>query len=334
MGSDVEQRANRLLKGIVSDDLLNPYMQLLALGECPSDEAADVLGAQELVMALTDSGMAHIRSAGPARPRRLVPIPPELALHGALSNMTRQLLADHERLLDGQRRIAEAQPAPDIPTGESSAMSQLVQIITDREEIGDLSRALISTARFDWLTLDNQAVERPIDELSAAPPLPSFGGQVRCRSIYETQIAEHPLGSQAIEAGVKAGEEARLLPKIGMKMKLADESIALVPLTPTGMSGAMLIRSAVVVGALREYFELLWERAIPFGEAEPQSPLNEVQNTILGLLTQGLSDESIGRRLGLSTNTVRRHITHIREELGVETRWAAGAAAVRRGWIK
>jgi DNA-binding CsgD family transcriptional regulator len=334
MGSDVEQKANRLLKGIVSDDLLNPYMQLLTLGDCPSDEAADVLGTREHVKALTDSGMAHIRSGGATRPGRLVPIPPELALHGALANMTRQLLATHERLLDGQRRIAEALPAPDISAGESSSMSQLVQIITDPEEIGNLSRALMSTARFDWLTLDNRSIERPLDELSAAPPLPSFEGQVRCRSIYEIQIAEQPVGSKVIEAGVKAGDEARLLPKIGMKMKLADESIALVPLTPTGMSGAMLIRSAVVVGALREYFELLWERAIPFGEAEPQSPLNDVQNTILGLLTQGLSDESIGRRLGLSTNTVRRHITHIREQLGVETRFAAGAAAVRRGWIK
>jgi len=41
----------------------------------------------------------------------------------------------------------------------------------------------------------------------------------------------------------------------------------------------------------------------------------------------------IGRRLDLSKNTVQRHFTALREALGAETRFAAGAAAVRRGRI-
>nr|WP_237418099.1 helix-turn-helix transcriptional regulator [Actinomadura rayongensis] len=116
-------------------------------------------------------------------------------------------------------------------------------------------------------------------------------------------------------------------------MKLADEAIALLPLTPTGLSGALLIRSSVVVGALREYFELLWERAIPVWAASKQVPLTPVQTQILGLLAQGASDENIARRVGLGVTTVRRHIGAIRDELGAETRFAAGVAAVRRGWL-
>jgi DNA-binding CsgD family transcriptional regulator len=330
--SEVEQMAKTLLEGIVPDDLLIPYMQLLVLEGCPSDEAADLLGSAAHVTALTDSGMAHIRSGGPASRPRLVAVSPELALQGTLATLTRRLVADHERLLDGQRRMAEAQPAPGISAGES--MDRLVKIITDREEISSLSRALISAARFEWLTLDNQSVDRPMDELTAVPPLPSFEGRVRCRAIYEIRCAEHPVGVKTIEAAVKAGEQARLLPRIGMKMKIADEAMALLPLTRTGMSGAMLVRSAVVVEALREYFELLWERAIPFGATQPLSPLSEVQKSILSLLAQGMADESISRRLGLGITTIRRHIGAIREELGVDTRFAAGAAAVRRGWIK
>jgi DNA-binding NarL/FixJ family response regulator len=173
-----------------------------------------------------------------------------------------------------------------------------------------------------------------MDELSAVPPLPSFEGQVRCRAIYEVRCAEHPVGAKTIEAAVEAGEEARLLPRVGMKMKIADDAIALLPLTPTGMSGAMLIRSAVVVEALREYFELLWERAVPFGAAQPQSPLSDVQRNILALLAQGMTDENITRRLGLGLSTVQRNVTTLREALGARTRFAAGAAAVRRGWIE
>jgi DNA-binding NarL/FixJ family response regulator len=116
-------------------------------------------------------------------------------------------------------------------------------------------------------------------------------------------------------------------------MKLADEAVALLPLTPTGMGGALLVRSPVIVGALREYFELLWEKAIPFGSAEAAGPLTSAQSQVLQLLTQGLSDEAIARRMDISVNTMRRHWTAIRDALGVETRFAAGAAAARRGWI-
>jgi hypothetical protein len=141
---EITQTAERLLKGIVPDELLTPYMHLLAQEECPKDEAADLLGGPERVTALTDSGMAHVRSNGPALPPRLVPVAPDIALQGTLANLTRRLVAEHERLLDGQRRMAETGPATTLSAGRS--MDRLVQIITDRDEISSLSRALISAA--------------------------------------------------------------------------------------------------------------------------------------------------------------------------------------------
>jgi DNA-binding CsgD family transcriptional regulator len=332
MSAEAELAAKRLLAGIVPDELLDSYCRLLAQGECPPEEAPELLGGHERMEALTDLGMAHVRSSGPALPRRLVPVPPDLALQGALASLARRLVADQERLLDGHRRMLESQCSPTLV--DDANVDRLVQIVTDRDEISNLSRALISAARQDWMTVDNGVVERPMDELTVVAPLPSFEGKVRCRGLYETSCAEHPVGAMTIEAAVQAGEQARLLPKIGMKMKLADEAIALLPLTPTGLSGALVIRSSVIVGALREYFEMLWERAIPFGATQPESPLTPVQANILNLLAQGLTDEAIARRLGLAITTVRRHISAIREELGAETRFAAGAAAVRRRWIE
>jgi DNA-binding NarL/FixJ family response regulator len=120
-----------------------------------------------------------------------------------------------------------------------------------------------------------------------------------------------------------------------MKMKLADETVALLPLMPTGVSGALLVRSPLIVGALRQYFELLWERAVPVGTAEAaeaEPPLSSVQRTILRLLADDVTDERIARRLGMNVTSVRRHVSDIRNELGAANRVAAGAAAVRRGW--
>jgi DNA-binding CsgD family transcriptional regulator len=120
-----------------------------------------------------------------------------------------------------------------------------------------------------------------------------------------------------------------------MKMKLADESIAMLPLTPTGLSGALLIRSSVIVGALREYFEMLWERATPFGAVSAESSLNDKERRVLSLLVEGVSDSVIAKRTGMGLSTVRRHTATIRAKLGHDHHhFAAGAAAVRRGWIK
>lgn len=48
-----------------------------------------------------------------------------------------------------------------------------------------------------------------------------------------------------------------------MKMKLADQKTALVPLTPSGTAGVLVIRAPVILATLRDYFEMLWDRAAP-----------------------------------------------------------------------
>jgi DNA-binding NarL/FixJ family response regulator len=50
-------------------------------------------------------------------------------------------------------------------------------------------------------------------------------------------------------------------------------------------------------------------------------------------MAEGLHDAAIARRAGVSVVSVRRHITAVLAKLGVTSRFAAGAAAQRRGWI-
>jgi len=121
-----------------------------------------------------------------------------------------------------------------------------------------------------------------------------------------------------------------------MKMKLADHTTAMLPLTPAGSAGALVIRAPVIIAALREYFEMLWQRATPLGPqptTPPSGRLTKAQQTVLELMAEGLHDDAIARRAGISTTTVRRHIAAILERLDVTSRFAAGAAAQRRGWI-
>ncbi|MFI6517903.1 LuxR C-terminal-related transcriptional regulator [Spirillospora sp. NPDC050679] len=321
----------RLLEGVVPDEVYRAYRALTETGGCPADEADEALGGQEAVAAMLARGMAY-RRPEPGGSQRLIPAPPDLALQGALTEMNRRLVDEHERFLTGHRRLADARPSPAADAADSAG--GLIQVVVERDEITRLSGVLVNAARHDWLTLENYLIDRPIDETMIVAPPPALGHGVHRRTIYESRCAEHPVVAANIAAAAELGEEARLLPGVGMKMKLADASVAMLPLGPTGMTGAVLIRSPVIVTALRQYFELLWERALPIGVAAADSPLTGEQRAILELLAQGVEDEGIARRLRISATTVRRRIIAIREELGAPSRFAAGAAAVRRGWIK
>lgn len=81
---------------------------------------------------------------------------------------------------------------------------------------------------------------------------------------------------------------------------------------------------------------MLWERATPLAPQRGMQPGDRVtpaQHTVLELMAEGLHDDAIARRAGISTTTVRRHIAAIMDRLNVTSRFAAGAAAHRRGWI-
>jgi DNA-binding CsgD family transcriptional regulator len=223
-----------------------------------------------------------------------------------------------------------------LATRTSRFPEHLVSVIADRAQISELSASLVNTARKDWMTLENLNADMPLTEDFAQLPLPAFRGRVRCRSIYAAGAMDDPIARGVIHSCTAAGEQARLLPKVPMKMKLADQTIALLPLTPSGTAGALVIQAAVILAALREYFEMLWDRATPLKPQRPTTPdgrLTRAQQTVLELMAEGLHDDAIARRAGMSTTTVRRHIAVIMGRLDVSSRFAAGAAAQRRGWI-
>jgi DNA-binding NarL/FixJ family response regulator len=62
----------------------------------------------------------------------------------------------------------------------------------------------------------------------------------------------------------------------------------------------------------------------------PDTILTPREAELLGLLTQGLSNRELGQRLFISEATVKTHLAHIYAKLGVDTRAAAIATAIRR----
>ena len=331
----VQDEIRELFEGLVPSEVLDAYDQLLASNGYAKEDAEALVGGAGLLSALTGWGMAHITPHTPTTPAWLRPAPPGLALQGVLAGHQYRLARDQEKLLEGHKRLARAQAKFGV-IGNGHLPTHLVSVVSDREEIGELPASLMNSARQDWMSLETSLTEMPLTEDFGQSPLPAFAGRVRCRAIYDTAFTNDPVGQRIIAASAEAGEMARVLPKVPIKMKVADHTAALLALTPTGTGGALVIKAPVVIDVLREYFELLWERAAPLpGQRShvAKGGLTPAQQTVLNLMAQGHADEAIAHRAGVSVTTVRRHITAIQQKLGVKSRFAAGVVAQRRGWI-
>ena len=332
--SQVEQTPLRiLLAGLVPDELLDAYTRLLEHDGCAASEAAEFVGGEELAQQLLERGMAHTRPHSVTGPARFEPARPDLALSGILAGLQSRLVKDQQLLLAGHQRLTDLQTGnvPGLPTLRPDAQ---IEVLTDAAEISRLSFSLINSARSDWMTVETHHFEMSPDAHIANEPLPTVRDQVACRGIYDAECLRDPVLRQGLLACVAAGEKARVRSEVAMKMKIADRSAAMLPLTATGMSGALVIRSPVIVSALREYFELMWNDATPV-DAKPSGSTDMPTNrkTVLMLLAQGYTDGQIASSTGMSETTVHRHANAIAKGLGVTSRFAAGVAACRRGWL-
>jgi two-component system, NarL family, nitrate/nitrite response regulator NarL len=81
-----------------------------------------------------------------------------------------------------------------------------------------------------------------------------------------------------------------------------------------------------LAGGLASQIRLRKDRGAPL--------LTARETEVLALLAEGKSAPEIGRLLFLATSTVKSHLAHLYEKLGVSDRAAAVAEAMRRGLIE
>jgi DNA-binding NarL/FixJ family response regulator len=91
---------------------------------------------------------------------------------------------------------------------------------------------------------------------------------------------------------------------------------------------ADLVRALEAALAGKSYIDPALARA-----TKPGGALTQRELEVLGLLAEGLQHEEIGRRLGISSETVRTHLRKASDRLGAATRTQAVATALRLGLI-
>lgn len=211
----------------------------------------------------------------------------------------------------------------------------LIVLIRGTEAVDARVRQLFDGARsqiraFDWPPPPRTASEQPdyADHRPYADHQPYANHQLREGVSYRILDSQDP--------NAAPNQQARIRPALPTKLLLADNHLALLPVTTADapLESVYVIRAPAMLTALAALFEAEWERAVVLdnsSSAARQQEPDETSRTLLRLLAAGLTDTAITRESDWSPRTTQRRVKDLFDQLGVATRFQAGVVARDRG---
>lgn len=259
--------------------------------------------------------------------------PPDIALEALLIGKEEQLeRARLEAVLlarQHRRRSAAHDPTPlvEVISGTDTVVQRFQQAQSAcRNEIRIIDQhPCLSGDQYAAFFLQQELVERG----------------VRLRGIYDASRSKsRDQLPQDVDDGVSSAVDVRILPSTPIKLLLADNQLALLPLLtrPGEIDSVVIVHPSALLVALSVLFEHLWERALPLVLPEGDTTVSPKAPTradlrLLSVLKVGMSDEIIANRLGISRRTMQRQLQALMERLDARTRFQAALRAVALGWL-
>jgi hypothetical protein len=306
------------------------YQQIVLLSGASVREIAATLRVEpeqvpEVLAVLSDRGIVRIHDD------RVVVLRADQALAAAITREA--AAADHarDRLDDLARAVpllvaAGTRPGP----GEVEDVQPLDGEVSSGGNALALLTAMIEQSRGDLLFLRPDAWLMARESAISQVVARAVESGRRSRAVYPLRaLHEAP---KILQNRVDAGEDVRLIDDLPTRLMILGVTHAIVP-EPLGFADSprLLVRQGALVAALTLLFELYWEKALPVTELS--GPRGSERTFLLRQPLSGAKDEQIARTMGLSLRTIRRRIAELMIELGADTRFQAGAEAVRRGWL-
>jgi DNA-binding CsgD family transcriptional regulator len=275
--------------------------------------------------ALSDAGLV---SSAMLNQSSAIPIQPGLGLD-LLSRRREAELTDARitvtRAFDAYRRSISGDPA-----------DHLIEVLRG-PAVRDRIHQLETAAKIEVRGLDSPPYYADAD--ANLVELDNLRNGVRYRAVYGRVALERPeyLADNVLPCG-KAGEEARILPDVPVKLLIIDEECAVVSLSVAESDvcqSALLIRPCSLLSALIGLFEMCWRAALPldFGSRAAGLHLLPSERRLLSLLAAGLGDDQVARSLGVSRRTVFRYLESLMERTGAANRFQLALHAKRNGWL-
>lgn len=311
------------------------YRALLRVTSSSAEELSREFGisADELETILASLEAKGLASRTSARPHAVLATRPDVALEA--------LVRRREEELQRTRVAIETLSRDYQSTPRERTADELVEVAVGRSAIAARFEQLQRAATEEVLLFSTPPyVVAPIENQTELELLEQG---IAYRVIYDRSALEEPSAVEQIRRFVVAGEEARAVSGLPMKLAVADRSYAIVPVSadrPTIEAGHVLVHPSALLDALVALFEALWAQSTPL-RVDPQGELAEAEHrlsaddtALLSLLLTGLTDQAIALQLGLSLRTVQRRLQHLMEATGAATRVQLGWLASQQGWLR
>ncbi|WNV85325.1 hypothetical protein [Umezawaea sp. Da 62-37] len=268
--------------------------------------------AQEAALELKNRGLVRWDETSEV----VKPLDEATALRLLLDDEHVRVADAHNRMLAGWDQLVSLLPESVGPQTDSDGL----RVLTDAGQIADKAADLHSGPRRYLRVVENG------ESSSWLPGDRKHAG----RTSAQYRII-HQAG-QLQNAGHVGDFAPRSRTRITAKMVHVDDAVALVALDRAGTS-AMLVEAPAPLALLAEWFDLLWASpsTVRHQSALEVDGLSPLHREVLSLMDR--SDAAIAHQTGVSVSTVRRRVKDIYDLLGVHTRFAAGTAAAKRGWL-
>lgn len=276
---------------------------------------------------LVELGLAT-RSAG--RPTRFVVVPPDRGIEAVLQER-------EAALRDARRHIGTFMEMYRAST-RFAHPGEVVEVVSGRGGVNERWASMQQDVRVQMRGFDRPPYAAPrAHEEPNHIELALLKRGAKYRVVYDKSALELPGRIEDIAVGMRHGEEARIAGEVPMKLAIADDRLAIIPLLRPGdaaLTASYLIHPSPLLDALIALFEAVWTRSVPVQLGSPvDGGLSPDEAKVLMLLASGVTDSAAARSLGWSERTVQRHVTKLMRRVGARTRFQIAMEATRRGWI-
>ncbi|UJB39847.1 helix-turn-helix domain-containing protein [Streptomyces sp. A1-5] len=326
--SDDDRPAHLIRLGLSATEATT-YLAMLDTGPTTVAALARRLGRTPADAEHTLARLIHLGLATSHGPDRsgIAPIEPSIGLGRLASARTEELQQAHLVAMDAYRtyrRQVHPQATDDLV--EVVTGPQIVERILQVEDA-----ATSEVLRFDAPPWHTGGTPNPTE-------IRNLERGVSYRIVYSKSAVENSdYYACNIRPCIAAGERARVLQSLPVKLGVFDQRLAIVSLAfgDTDVNDSMLlVRPSSLLRALTGLFETSWRSAYPlhFGERVPPA-LRPIQRRILELLGSGVTDETIAELLGISRRTLSRQLEQLNRAADATTRFQLALYAARKGWV-
>jgi HTH-type transcriptional regulator, sugar sensing transcriptional regulator len=229
--------------------------QVSRLAGVPRQRIYDVLAT------LVEKGLA---SSKPGRVVKYAATAPELALERLLSDH-RQQLAELEQSVSAM--VEELQPAYQEGQEQTDPL-EYIEVLRDRRAVNERFDELQAGIKHEILVFTKPPYATPAQEnVEGLEVVQSH----TARSIYEFSAFDDPAFTEGVRRFIEAGEDARFVPELPLKLVIIDETIVMFgmedPVAGSPEMTMVVVEHPSLAKILKVAFETIWNGGLTFEQA-------------------------------------------------------------------